>query len=105
MVDSFDEIDDSFGDQQHLPESSEVTGGSRRLDTIQAMQLETPLYVLTKECVMASNTKATEVKRKNRKQSAGRKRKNREARNSTPTLLALFAGLGEPGKPAPRATK
>jgi hypothetical protein len=54
---------------------------------------------------MASNTKATEVKRKNRKQSAGRKRKNREARNSTPTLLALFAGLGEPGKPAPRVTK
>jgi hypothetical protein len=51
---------------------------------------------------MASNTKATEVKRKNRKQSAGRKRKNREARNSTPTMAA---GLGEPGKPAPRAAK
>jgi hypothetical protein len=52
---------------------------------------------------MASNTKASNVKRKNRKQKAGRKRKNREAKHSTLTSVALFAGLGEPGKPAPKA--
>jgi hypothetical protein len=51
---------------------------------------------------MASNTAATTVKRKNRLQKAGRKRKNREARTSTVTSAALFAGLGEPGKPAPK---
>lgn len=51
---------------------------------------------------MASHTAATSVKRKNKQQSMGRARKNREARNSTQSSAALFAGLGEPGKPAPR---
>ena len=51
---------------------------------------------------MASNTAATRVKRKNRHQKAGRRRKNREARRSTPSAVDLFAGMGEPGQPAPR---
>jgi hypothetical protein len=33
----------------------------------------------------------------------GRKRKNGEARHSTPSYEELFAGLGEPGKPAAKA--
>ena len=41
---------------------------------------------------MASNTKATRVKRK-----------NKQARKSTASNAELFAGLGEPGKPAPKA--
>ena len=53
---------------------------------------------------MASNTKATRVKRKNRHQSMGRRRKNTQARKSTQSATELFAALGEPGKPAPRAT-
>ncbi|HEY5944262.1 MAG TPA: hypothetical protein VIV40_02175 [Kofleriaceae bacterium] len=40
---------------------------------------------------MASNTKATTVKRK-----------NKQARKSTQSATELFANLGEPGKPAPR---
>ena len=40
---------------------------------------------------MASNTKATTVKRK-----------NKLARKSTKSATELFANLGEPGKPAPR---
>lgn len=51
---------------------------------------------------MASNTKATTVKRKNRHEKAGRRRKNKQARKSTASNTELFAGLGEPGKPAPR---
>lgn len=51
---------------------------------------------------MASRTAATRVKRKNKHEKAGRRRKNRLARNSTPSATALFAALGEPGKPAPR---
>lgn len=54
---------------------------------------------------MASNTAATSVKRKNRQQAAGRRRKNREAKFSTPSHAVLFAALGEPGKPAPKAAK
>ena len=52
---------------------------------------------------MASNTKATTVKRKNKQEKAGRRRKNKLARKSTQSTSELFAGLGEPGKPAPRS--
>jgi hypothetical protein len=51
---------------------------------------------------MASNTMASWKKRKRAHKNAGRKRKNREARHSTLSATALFAGLGEPGKPAPK---
>lgn len=51
---------------------------------------------------MASRTKATTVKRTNKHEKAGRRRKNKLARKSTPSNSELFAGLGEPGKPAPR---
>jgi hypothetical protein len=52
---------------------------------------------------MASNTKATTVKRTNKQEKAGRRRKNRLARKSTASNSELFAALGEPGKPAPKA--
>lgn len=52
---------------------------------------------------MASNTAATTVKRKNRHEKAGRRRKNRLAKKSTAPATELFAALGEPGKPAPKA--
>ena len=51
---------------------------------------------------MASNTSATRVKRKNKHEKAGRRRKNRLAKNSTTPTSELFAALGAPGKPAPR---
>ena len=51
---------------------------------------------------MASNTKATRVKRKNKHEKAGRRRKNRLAKKSTASTSELFANLGEPGKPAPK---
>ena len=51
---------------------------------------------------MASNTAATRVKRKNKHEKAGRRRKNKLARKSTQSATELFASLGEPGKPAPR---
>lgn len=51
---------------------------------------------------MASNTKATTVKRTNKHEKQGRRRKNRMARRSTVSTSELFAGLGEPGKPAPK---
>jgi hypothetical protein len=51
---------------------------------------------------MASNTSATRVKRKNKHEKMGRRRKNRLARASTKPAADLFAALGEPGKPAPR---
>ena len=46
---------------------------------------------------MASNTKSTSVKRKNKHEKAGRRRKNRLARKSTASAIEMFAGLGEPG--------
>jgi hypothetical protein len=49
---------------------------------------------------MASNTMATWHKRTRRHKNAGRKRKNADARHSTPSATELFAGMGEPGKPA-----
>lgn len=51
---------------------------------------------------MASRTAATRVKRKNKHEKAGRRRKNRLAKKSTASNADLFAALGEPGKPAPR---
>lgn len=38
-----------------------------------------------------------------RHSNMGRKRKNQESRHSTPSAAELFSGLGEPGKPAPKA--
>ena len=52
---------------------------------------------------MASNTMATWHKRTRAHKNAGRKRKNQEARHSTPSAAELFAGFGEPGQPAPAA--
>ena len=49
---------------------------------------------------MASNTQATTNKRKHHLAKQGRKRKNAEARKSTPSDAELFAGCGEPGKSA-----
>ena len=40
---------------------------------------------------MASNTKATSVKRKNKHEKAGRRRKNKLAKKSTPSTTELFA--------------
>jgi hypothetical protein len=55
---------------------------------------------------MASNSRQTWKKRTRRHSNAGRKRKNKESRHSTPSASELFAGLGEPGKAAPKsATK
>ena len=53
---------------------------------------------------MASNTMATWRKRKRTHKNLGRKRKNAEARRSTPSAAELFAALGEPGQ-APPARK
>ena len=52
---------------------------------------------------MASNTRETWKRRLRRKHSAGRKRKNQEARHSTPSTDDLFAGMGKPGEPAPKS--
>jgi hypothetical protein len=54
---------------------------------------------------MASNTKSTSVKRKNKHEKAGRDRKNALARKSTQSMTELFAALGEPGKPVALSTK
>ena len=51
---------------------------------------------------MASRTAASSVKRKNKHEKAGRRRKNRLAKKSTESAAELFDALGEPGKPAPR---
>ena len=50
---------------------------------------------------MASNTMATWNRRTRKQKNGGRKRKNRKSRHSTPSATELFAGFGEPGKPAP----
>jgi hypothetical protein len=52
---------------------------------------------------MASNTRETWKRRLARRAKAGRKRKNQDARHSTPSNALLFAGMGEPGQPAPKA--
>jgi hypothetical protein len=48
---------------------------------------------------MASNTRETWKRRLRRKHRAGRKRKNQDARHSTPSDTKLFAGMGKPGEP------
>lgn len=50
---------------------------------------------------MASLTKKTKGKRRRRRAKMGRTRKNRQAAHSTQSSAELFAGLGEPGQPAP----
>jgi hypothetical protein len=52
---------------------------------------------------MASSTKKSENKRRRRHRNAGRARKSKQARHSTPSREELFAGFGEPGQPAPAA--
>ena len=52
---------------------------------------------------MASNTKKSENRRARHHANAGRKRKNKQGKKSTPSAAELFAGFGEPGKPAPAA--
>ncbi len=49
---------------------------------------------------MASNTRETWKRRLRRRAKAGRKRKNQDSRNSTPSAVELFAGFGKPGEPA-----
>jgi hypothetical protein len=48
---------------------------------------------------MASNTAATWNKRDRHHANAGRKRKAKESKKSTPSYAELFAACGEPGKP------
>ena len=52
---------------------------------------------------MASNTRETWKRRLARRAKAGRKRKNQDARHSTPSNDQLFAGMGEPGQAAPKS--
>ncbi len=52
---------------------------------------------------MASFAQRTKRKRSRRKKNAGHARKIKLSRKSTPTNQELFAALGEPGKPAPKA--
>ncbi len=51
---------------------------------------------------MASNTASTWRKRDRRHANMGKRRKAKEASRSTLTAEELFAGFGEPGKPAPK---
>jgi hypothetical protein len=51
---------------------------------------------------MASNTRETWKRRTRRRHKAGRKRKNQDARRSTPSAADLFADCGQPGQPAPK---
>jgi hypothetical protein len=52
---------------------------------------------------MASRTKKSENRRARHHANAGRRRKAKESRKSTPSASELFAGMGEPGKPAPKS--
>jgi len=52
---------------------------------------------------MASFSKVTESKRSRRHKNAGHARKVKLARKSTASYSELFAALGEPGQPAPKA--
>jgi hypothetical protein len=51
---------------------------------------------------MASNTAVSENRRKRHHEQAGKRRKKRESKKSTLSSVELFAGFGEPGKPAPK---
>jgi hypothetical protein len=52
---------------------------------------------------MASNTARSEKRRARTHQKAGKRRKAAQSQRSTLTAVELFASLGEPGKPAPKA--
>lgn len=52
---------------------------------------------------MASNTAKSEKRRARNHQKGGQRRKKKESKRSTLTSVELFAGFGEPGKPAPKA--
>jgi hypothetical protein len=52
---------------------------------------------------MASDTKATWNKRDRRHSNMGKRRKAKETKKSTPSYAELFAKMGQPGKPAPKA--
>ena len=54
---------------------------------------------------MVSLTRMTENKRRNRNRNMGHKRKSRQSTRSTQSYEELFAGYGEPGKPAPTVRK
>ncbi len=48
---------------------------------------------------MASATRQTQIKRMAHHTKAGKKRKAKESKHSTPSKSELFAACGEPGKP------
>ncbi len=54
---------------------------------------------------MASFTQTTKRKRARRKKSMGADRKRKQGKRSTLSYDELFAGCGEPGKPAPKPAR
>lgn len=54
---------------------------------------------------MASFTDITKRKRARRHKNAGHARKMKQGKRSTVSEKELFAALGEPGKPAPKAAE
>ena len=52
---------------------------------------------------MASDTKSTWNKRDRRHSNAGKRRKVKESKASTPSYAELFKAMGEPGKRAPKS--
>ncbi len=52
---------------------------------------------------MSSLTKQTWTKRFNKLKKQNKARKAKMSRHSTLSYAELFAGFGEPGKPAPKA--
>lgn len=52
---------------------------------------------------MASFTQVTKRKRSRRRKNAGKARKRKLAERSTLSATELFAHLGAPGEPAPKA--
>jgi hypothetical protein len=52
---------------------------------------------------MASFTQVTKAKRAARARNMGRARKSKMAERSTVSYDELFAALGDPGQPAPKA--
>jgi hypothetical protein len=54
---------------------------------------------------MASNTAVSSRRRCRNHKKMGADRKRKESTRSTLSAAELFAALGEPGKPAPKAAK
>jgi hypothetical protein len=54
---------------------------------------------------MASATKKTWNRRERHHSNMGRRRKAKQGRRSTVSMVELFAACGEPGKPAPVAAR